>query len=566
MHDLVIRNGLVVDGTGDAPRTVDISVSGGLISGAGEIDGAARREIDADGLAVLPGWVDVHTHYDGQATWDPQLSPSGWNGVTTVVMGNCSVGFAPVRPGAENYLITLMEGVEDIPGSVLSEGLDFDWESFPDYLDRLDASPLALDVGAQLPHAALRFYVMGDRGADHTESPTSDEIAEMGRLTVEALAAGAVGFSTSRTNKHRASDGRFTPGLTAGDPELDGIADAMARAGRGQFQANSDFGSPDEFALLRRIGERSGRPVVFSLLQVDEHPDRWRELLAGVDQANAAGVGMRVQVGSRPIGIMFGLDATLHPLQALPGWRDLALLSVEEIALRLSDPAVRTELAAGAGDDGFAEFMRRALASTVILGDPPDYEQDPSVASVEALARRAGRDPFELVGELLAADEGRALLYFPFENYSEGNLDPLREMLLHPYAVAGLGDGGAHVGTICDASYPTHLVTHWTRDRTRGDRLPLEHVVKRQTADAATSIGLSDRGVIAPGRRADLNVVDLHQLRLRHPEVVRDLPAGGRRLIQRAEGYRHTFCAGVETFVNGEWTGATPGRLIRHAG
>jgi N-acyl-D-amino-acid deacylase len=566
VHDLVIKDGTVVDGTGADPVPADVAVQGGRIVEVGEVTGPARRVVDAAGLHVLPGWIDVHTHYDGQATWDSELTPSAWHGVTTTVFGNCSVGFAPVRPGTEGFLINLMEGVEDIPGTVLSEGIEFTWESFGEYLDALDARQRVMDVGAQVPHAAVRFYVMGERGADHAEIPTGDEIAEMGRLVVEALEAGALGFTTSRTAKHRAADGRPTPSLSAADAELLGIAEAIGAAGRGVLQANSDFGDPHEWELLRRMAEVSGRPLGFSLIQVDHAPERWRELLDGVEQANAAGLTVRPQVGARPIGVLFGLDATLHPFLTHPTYaEELAALPHRERVDRMARPEVRATLLAESPDGGFGAWLDRTLERTFELGDPPDYEPHPD-ASIAARARRAGVLPYEVVYDLLLGDGGRALLYHPFENYSHGDLDAVGEMLRSPHSVAALGDGGAHVGTICDASFPTYLLTHWTRDRSRGARLPLPFVVRKQTLEPALALGFTDRGAVQPGLRADLNVVDLDALRLRPPEMVHDLPAGGRRLVQRAEGYRHTFVTGVETYADGEWTGATPGALLRGAG
>jgi len=560
--DLVIRNGLVVDGTGAAPAVGDVAVDDGRIVAVGTVDERGTREIDAAGLVVAPGWVDVHTHYDGQATWDTELTPSAWHGVTTAVFGNCSVGFAPVRPGTESFLINLMEGVEDIPGTVLAEGIDFRWESFGEYLDVLDATPRVMDIGAQVPHAALRYYVMGDRGADHAEAATPDDIAEMGRLTAEAIEAGALGFTTSRTTRHRAADGRFTPSLTASDAELLGIAEAVGTTGRGVLQCNSDFGSPHEIELLRRMAEVSGRPLSFSLIQVDAAPDRWRDLLDAVAAANAAGVVLRAQVGARPIGVLFGLQATLHPFMLHPTYQKLAHLPLAERVAELRRPEIRDALLAERPDGGFAAFLARAMERTFELGDPPDYEPPPE-ASIAARAERAGRTPWELLFDLLLADDGRALLYHPFENYSGGDLEPVAEMLRSPHAIAGLGDGGAHVGTICDASFPTTLLTHWVRDRTRGDRLPLDLVVKRQCLDTARALGFGDRGALLPGLRADINVIDLDGLRLHPPRIVFDLPAGGKRLVQQVSGYRHTFVAGVETYVDGEWTGATPGRLVR---
>lgn len=568
MHDLVIRGGAVVDGTGADRRTADVAIDDGVISAVGADVGAARREIDADGLLVTPGWVDIHTHYDGQATWDPYLTPSSWHGVTTAVFGNCSVGFAPVRPGSERYLINLMEGVEDIPETVLAEGIDFRWESFSEYLDVLAATPRIMDIGAQVPHGPLRFYVMGERGADHSEAPTDDELTEMGRLLEEALHAGALGFTTARTTKHRAADGRYTPGLTASDRELQSLALAMKRAGKGVIEVNSDFGDGD-FARLRAAAELAGRPLSVLLVQVDNAPDLWRETLAGVNAANrdlnGDGGRFTAQVGSRPIGMLMGLEVTIHPFTNHPLWVELEKLPPAERVARLkADDDLRRRLVAERPDDGHGAWMAKALARTFELGDPVDYEPDPS-SSIAARAAETGRDPFDLALELMLQNDGRALLLHPFENYCAGNLEVVREMLENPDTVCGVADAGAHVGIICDASSPTSLLTHWARDRRRGGHLPLEFLVRKQTLDTARCYGLLDRGVIAPGYKADVNVIDFDSLRLLPPELVYDLPAGGRRIIQKAEGYRHTFVSGVEVMRDGAATGELPGMLLRGA-
>ncbi len=511
---------------------------------------------------MLPGWVDVHTHYDGQATWDAELGPSSWHGVTTAIFGNCAVGFAPVAPGGEDFLINLMEGVEDIPGSVLAEGIDFTWESFPEYLDVLEAKPRAIDIGAQVPHAAVRVYVMGERGGDHTERATPDEIAEMGRLAVEGIEAGAFGFTTSRTTNHRAADGRYTPSLTAADDELIGIAEAMGAAGVGVLQAISDFGSPDEMSLLRTLAEVSGRPLSFSLTQVDQNPGFWREALDQVAEANAAGSHMKAQVGTRPIGVLFGLQGSIDPLRIFPAYAEVADLPIEERVAELRRPAVRERILADEPDPGFSAFLQGAMNRTFELSDPPDYEPAPD----QAIARRAeglGMTTWELMYDLLLTDDGHAMLYHPFQNYSNGDLEPARQMLLDPNTIPGLSDGGAHVGTICDASFPTYLLTHWARDRHRGPRIDLAEIVHRQTQATAEAVGLDDRGVVAPGYRADLNLVDLGALKISPPRIIHDLPTGGKRLVQRADGYRHTLVAGTETMTDGAWTGATPGRLVR---
>lgn len=563
MHDLVIRNGTLVDGTGAERRVADVAVKDGIIVAVGRDVGPGRREIAADGLLVTPGFVDIHTHYDGQATWDPLLTPSSWHGVTTTVFGNCGVGFAPVRKKDVPYLINLMEGVEDIPGTVLNEGVSFDWESFPEYLDSLAAMPRVVDVGAQVPHAALRFYVMGERGAEHAQAPNEAEIGRMGRLLEESLAAGALGFSTSRTTKHRAKDGRLTPSLSAREPELFGLAEAMRRADSGVLQVNSDFGE-GEFEALSAAAKVAGRPLSVLLIQVNNAPDLWRKTLSQIHAARKAGIDANGQVGARCIGIVMGLETTMHPFAAHPAWNALNNLSPEErFRLLQTDADLRRRLVEERPTDGATRWMGDMLARVCPLGDSPDYEPDPKTQSIQAMAQAKNASPWAVALDLMMAQGGKGLLMLPFENYSEGSLDVVREMLVDEATVMGVADGGAHVGVICDSSAPTYLLTHWARDRKRGDHLPLEFLVRKQTRDTARSYGLNDRGVIAPGFRADLNVIDFDALRVLRPEVVYDLPAGGRRLIQKGVGYRHTFVAGIETLSNGEFTGARPGRLIR---
>ncbi|MFL6582383.1 MAG: amidohydrolase family protein [Burkholderiales bacterium] len=562
MHDLVIRNGTVVDGTGAARRAADIAIDGELITSVGGAIARGRREIDADGLLVTPGYVDIHTHYDGQATWDPYLTPSSWHGVTTVVFGNCGVGFAPVRKGAAPYLINLMEGVEDIPGTVLSEGVKFNWESFPDYLDALEAAPKVIDVGAQVPHAALRFYVMGDRGADHAAEPDDNEIVQMGALLEQALRAGALGFTTSRTTKHRARDGRLTPSLSAREPELFGLAAAMKRAGRGVIEVNSDFG-PGEFDILRDAAKIAGRPLSVLLLQVNNAPDLWRETRAQIHAARASGLDVNGQVGCRPIGVMMGLETTIHPFSSHPAWLEMSSLNPAQRMARLrQNPELWRKLVEQRPADEHTKRIADALHRIYVVDDSYDYEPDPSL-SLGARAQATGNSPWALALDAMLAHDGKQLLVETFENYSEGNLDNIREMLADDATVMGIADGGAHVCTVCDASAPTFLLTHWARDRKRGEHLPLEFLIRKQTRDCALAYGLKDRGVLAAGYRADLNIIDFERLGMRKHEVVYDLPAGGRRLMQRADGYRHTFVAGVETLCDDQHTGAMPGKLVR---
>ncbi len=564
MFDLVIRNGTVIDGSGAPRRVADVAVQDGRIAAVDARLGPARREIDAAGLLVTPGFVDIHTHYDGQATWDPFLTPSSWHGVTTTVFGNCGVGFAPVRPGASGYLINLMEGVEDIPGTVLSEGVKFNWESFPQYLDALASMPRAVDVAAQLPHGALRFYVMGERGADHAEMPNQGEREEMTRLVEEALGAGAMGVTTSRTTKHKARDGRFTPSLSAREAELFALAEGMKRAGRGVLQVNSDFG-PGEFEALDAAARLAGRPLSCLLVQVDAQPKLWRETLDQIHAVRAQGREANAQVGSRPIGVIMGLETTAHPFVAHPAWRELAKLSPAERYARLSSDAdLRRRLVEEPNGDGPRAFMAEAFHKMFPIGERPNYEPQ-SGESVKAIAERTGRTPQQVALETIMDRGGKGLLMLPFENYAHGSLDVVHEMITDPATVLGVADGGAHVGVICDASSPTSLLTLWGRDRTHGPRLPLEFLVAKQTRGTAEAYGMLDRGLLAPGHKADINVIDFEALALKRPEVVYDLPAGGRRLVQRATGYRHTFNSGVETVSNDELTGARPGTLVRGA-
>jgi N-acyl-D-aspartate/D-glutamate deacylase len=473
-------------------------------------------------------------------------------------MGNCGVGFAPADPEGHDYLIGLMEGVEDIPGTALVEGITWDWESFPEYLDALERVPHSIDIAAQLPHGALRAYVMGERGGDHEVVPSENEIAEMARLARQAMEAGAVGFTTSRTVNHKTVDGKHTPSLTATSEELWGIAEGVGQAGQGAFEIVCDFDDLEsEFALIRGMAERSGRPLSLSLMQQNHRPEEWRRVLELIDEANKAGVAMQAQVAPRPIGVVMSLESTLHPFVNNPAFRPLAGLPLSERVEQLRDPATRRKII----DDGTVVF---GAAQLYPMDDPPDYEPEPS-QSFAARAKREGIDPLAAVLDALLEDEGRGIVFYPVLNYADGNSEATREMLLHPHTVPGLGDGGAHVSFISDASFPTYLLTHWGRDRTRGEKLPLELLVKRQTRDTAELVGFLDRGLLAPGMKADLNVIDFDALSIRKPEMRYDLPAGGKRLVQRARGYRYTIVSGVVVMQNDEPTGENPGALVRGA-
>ncbi len=561
MHDLVIRGGNVVDGTGADGFVGDVAVTNGVVTAIGVVEGAGRREIDATGLAVMPGWVDIHTHYDGQVTWDPQVTPSSWHGVTTVVMGNCGVGFAPVRADGHDFLIELMEGVEDIPGTALHEGMDWQWESFPEYLDALDMTERVLDIAAQVPHAALRAYVLGERAH---EDATADEIAEMARLTREALEAGAVGFSTSRTMLHRSRHG-LVPGTHAPIDELMAIGDAVGLAGHGVFQLIDD-GSPvrEVGEWMAEIARRTGATVTYSLAQTAADPLAYRAALQSAADAAADGLTIVPQVPCRPTGMMFGLQSSLHPFITHPTYRKLSTLPLAQRVEQLKRPEVRAALLADepTTHSPVARYLMSRWGRIFPLGDPPDYEPAPET-SVAAVAEREGRRPEEVVLDWMLERDGTAFLFAPLASYEDTNLDAIREMMLHPNAVLGLSDGGAHCGLICDVSMPTSLLTLWVRDRDRGERISLEQAVHLQTGRTAEVYGFTDRGTLEPGKRADINLVDLDALTLHAPEMIFDLPAGGRRLVQRVDGYRATFVAGVQTYADGEPTGATPGRLVR---
>jgi N-acyl-D-amino-acid deacylase len=563
MHDLVLRNGTVIDGTGRPRFAGDVAVDGGTITAVGEVLGCGRREIEARDRLVTPGWVDVHTHYDGQVTWDPLLAPSSWHGVTTVVMGNCGVGFAPVRPGQESFLIELMEGVEDIPGSALHEGIRWRWESFAEYLDALGTMKRVLDVAAQVPHCAIRAYVLGERA--HEVDVSEAEIAEMSRLTRDALRAGAVGFTTSRTILHRSRHG-LVPGTHCTAEELLGIGRALGEAGHGVFEMVSDLqGQEPDLGWMKQFCRATGRPITFAIAQTFVAPTVWKETLAKSEELATAGLSIVPQVACRPTGLLFSLQSTFHPFFFHPTYRNqLARLPLDERVARMRTPEMRARILDEELDT--ADPIVRILATNWMqmfpLGDPPDYEPA-AEHSVYAIATRENRRPEEVAYDVLLERNGTQFLFAPLANYLDYNYDVIREMLMHPRTVLGLSDGGAHCGLICDASMPTFLLTHWARDRRRGEKLPLEHAVRLQTSNTAGLYGFTDRGTLEPGKKADLNVIDWDALRLHAPEMVFDLPAGGRRLVQRVSGYEATVVSGEVTFENGEPTGAMPGALLR---
>ncbi len=574
-HDLVIRNATVVDGTGAAPVVADVAVTGARITAVGtRLDGRGPRAIDAAGLVVTPGFVDIHTHYDGQATWDPVLAPSSIHGGTSIVMGNCGVGFAPARPTPDqhDWLIGLLEGVEDIPGTALAEGLTWDWESFPDYMDALDRRRYALDVATQVAHAPLRVYVMGERGANPDEAPTVDELTAMAAHVRAGIEAGALGFTTSRTYIHRTRDGAPLGTRFAPLDELTALGTAMAETGRGVIQLISDaYQSHDtdyvaaEMATMRALAEITRRPLSMTVQQPESLPDRWREMAAWVAECNAAGLQLKPQLAPRPIGVLQGLTATLNPLVLCPSFQEVARLPLAEQVVALRDPERRARIVAEHGArqiDGLLAEITRGFHKMFPMGDPVDYEP-PASASVAGIAAATGRDPVEVVLDLMVERNGAQLFYMPLFNYAKGTLDDVREMLLSPHALMGLSDAGAHCGAISDGSFTTTALALWARDRSAGPTLPIELMVHHITQRTATHVGWFDRGVVAPGYLADLNVIDMAALGAHPPTIVRDLPAGGRRLMQTASGYRHTFKGGVETFADGEHTGELPGRLVR---
>jgi N-acyl-D-amino-acid deacylase len=558
MHDLVFRGATLVDGTGAPPVEGDLAVDGAHIAAVGGRQ-HGRREIDARGLLLTPGFIDPHTHYDGQATWDPELSPSGWHGVTTALFGNCGVGFAPVRAQDRDWLVQTMEGVEDIPGTALHEGIRWRWESFPEYLDALEQLPRQLDIGVSVPHAPVRGYVMGPRGAEDVEA-TPAEIAQMAAIVRDGVRAGAFGFTTSRTSLHKTAEGKLMAGSTAAVAELQAIAEALRDAGHGVFGIADEHGLvPQDLPWVRTLARTTGRPVVVNLSQTDFGPEVYQTVLRGLTTCDEPVYGM---AAGRAIGILMHLRTTAHPFALHPSFQALPADWPERLAA-LRDPEVRRRILA---DDNpkdvgmFEYFVTRAFHKMYVF----DGDYEPSAdQNVAALAQATGKTPLEVVYDALLRDDGNGFLYFPLFNYTGGDLSAVDTLHAHPKVVWGLSDAGAHCGAICDGGIPTWLITHWTRDRTRGPRWPLERAIHQLTAMPARLYGLTDRGVLAPGARADLNLIDYATLGVGAPSVAFDLPAGGRRLVQRARGYRGTWLAGVQTVADDAATGARPGRLIR---
>jgi N-acyl-D-amino-acid deacylase len=567
MHDMVIRGGTVVDGTGVAPFTADIAIDGGLITAVGQISTAGREEIDATGRIVTPGFVDVHTHYDGQATWDAEMAPSSWHGVTTVIMGNCGVGFAPARKDRHDWLISLMEGVEDIPGTALSEGMKWDWETFPEYLDALERMPRTVDVGTHVPHGAVRAYVLGDREMPGA-IPTEEDVAEMSRIVEEGVRAGALGFSTSRTVLHKSIDGELVPGTTATAEELVEIGRAMGRVGYGVFEMASDMRREwNEFGWMGKLSRETGLPVTFAALQSIAKELPLEEQISEMRAQNDNGANIVAQIALRGNGIIMAWQGTVHPFKFKPAWAEIDALPWDQQLARLKDPAFKARLLAEESvipESDIADFL-----NIVANGWFTHYEMDPDFnyeptgdESVQARATAAGVSAADYGYDLLMKDDGKGFIYFPILNYRDGNLNFLEDLQMSDDTVNSLSDGGAHCGTICDAASPTFMLQHWVRDRKKA-RITLENAIKRQCRDTALLYGLDDRGLIAPGYLADINVIDMETLKLGKPWLAFDLPAGGKRLLQKADGYDYTIKSGQVTFRRGEYLGVHPGIVIR---
>ncbi len=571
VFDLVIRNGTILDGSGEAAVDGDVAISGGKIAAVGKVSGSGREEIEAKGKLVTPGFVDIHTHYDGQATWSDRFSPSSNHGVTSVVMGNCGVGFAPCRPDHREMLLQVMEGVEEIPKPVLAEGVTWTWESFPEYLDSLSRMRYDLDCATLVPHAAVRVYVMGKRGADR-EPATQQDAIRMSALVKEGLEAGALGFSTSRTMIHRLTDGTLAPTITAGEEELTAIALGMKETGKGIIQLTGDDYDVAQdgvtgLAMWRRIVESSGRPLSMALFQKSRlYKEKWRLSLKFLEEAHRDGLPIRAQVSNRAVGVLMGLDCERNAFTGCPSFEKIQHLPLDQKVAEMRKPDMRARLLSEEPYDANPGKLvqLRGFEQMFLLGDPPNYTPAKD-SHIAALAAQRGVPVLELAYDLMLENDGRTIFYFPANNYFDFNFDAVEAMMRHPLTFQGTGDGGAHVGTICDASLTTHMLTYWTRDRRDGEKVPLPWAVQELTSKTADFFGLKDRGYLKPGYKADVNVIDYDRLHLHAPRAVHDLPAGGKRLFQKADGYVATICGGEITYREGVATGALPGRLVRGA-
>ncbi len=565
MYDSIIRNGTIIDGTGNDRFVADIAIKDGKIAKIGQITDSATLEIDAKGKLVTPGWVDIHTHYDGQATWDPLLAPSSWHGVTTVVMGNCGVGFAPVKPEDRNFLIELMEGVEDIPGAALSEGIDWQWESFPEYLDTLEAIPRAIDVATQVPHGAIRAYVMGER-CNTDYAPTEVEVNEMAALVREGVEAGALGFSSSKTLLHKDIHGEYMPGTFSGNDEMLALGLGMKGLKNSVFELVSDhLGDDKEWAWVTDFQKQTGLTVTLIATTAPAYENGKMYKLA--EQARAEGREIRPQAAGRPTGVLHGLQSSFNAFVGHPTWRNkLANLDHDTLLARLAEPATKAQLLSEQSviKGGLMQDLPSLMGQVFPLGENPNYEPLPE-ESIAGIAKANGRDVMDVMYDMLVANGGKELFYQPLGGYQGFSLDYQKKLLEHPNVLFGLSDGGAHCGVIADAGMPTFIMTHWGRDRTRGDKMPLEFIVKSLTSSTAHAFGMFDRGQLTEGMIADANIIDFDRLRLHRPEAVFDLPAGGRRLVQRAEGYEITIKSGEIIFNNGQHSGALPGKLVRRS-
>ena len=563
-YDLIIKNGTIVDGSGEARFTGDIAIDGEKIVAIGEITGDAKETIDAKGMLVTPGWVDVHTHYDGQATWDPILAPSSWHGVTTVVMGNCGVGFAPVRPGDQEYLIELMEGVEDIPGAALAEGIDWQWETFPQYLDALETKERTIDVAAQVPHGAIRAYVMGERCNTQDDIPTDDELNQMQAIVREGIEAGAVGFSSSRTWLHKDKHGVHVPGTFAGSDEMLALGLSMKGLEHGIFEMVSDhLGDDDEWAWIQQFAQETGRPI--TLVATSAAAFEGNKMYNIAESARQQGIEVRPQIAGRPTGVLHGLQSNFHVFALTPAFHEIAELPLPELIEAMRDPERKATILSQVERDRpmpLSGSLGELLWQIFPLGDKPNYEPSRE-DSVAGIAEARGEDAFSLMYDLLIGENGQELFYQPLGGYQQYTFDFFKKSMSHPNVLFGLSDGGAHCGVIADAGMPSFILGYWGRDRTKGEQFDLEFLVRKLSRDTAEAFGMMDRGLLQEGYLADINIIDFEALQLHRPEAVFDLPTGGKRLVQKVDGYKHIIKRGQPIFSDGEHTGALPGKLVR---